>query len=184
MKTDIGREFMEKTKFQYAIESDQMKGLPQPPLELIYEETAEVIDLPSQKNIDIPPVTLRNAIENRQSCRSYSDKPLTLEELSFMLWCTQGVKEIIPVPPVIEFPEPGQQGPGKPRPEDQYRHVLGGQGNPGNLPRVERVGHGAAALPDPVHKPGSVKGGDIRAAAGADDHFRRLTAVGTKSYGV
>ena len=30
----------------------------------------------------------------RKSLRRYAEEPLTLEELSFLLWCTQGVKEI------------------------------------------------------------------------------------------
>ena len=96
MKKGIGRVFMEKTQFRYIEETDQMKGLPQPPLELIFDETPEIINLPDPKDIKIPPTTLREAIENRESRRSYSDDPLTLEELSFVLWCTQGVKEIIP----------------------------------------------------------------------------------------
>jgi SagB-type dehydrogenase family enzyme len=35
---------------------------------------------------------LREAIEMRRSLRVYAEKPLSLEELSFLLWCTQGVK--------------------------------------------------------------------------------------------
>ena len=38
---------------------------------------------------------LKAAIENRRSVRQYIEKALTLEELSFLLWCTQGVKETV-----------------------------------------------------------------------------------------
>jgi SagB-type dehydrogenase family enzyme len=38
---------------------------------------------------------LIEAIRRRESCRSYSDAPLSMEELSFLLWSTQGVKSII-----------------------------------------------------------------------------------------
>ncbi len=49
MEKGIGRVFMEKTQFRYIEETDQMKGLPQPPLELIFDETQEIIDLPNPK---------------------------------------------------------------------------------------------------------------------------------------
>jgi pyruvate-formate lyase len=39
-----GREFMEKTKYQYLETSDQVKGLPQPPLELSPNKEGEIID--------------------------------------------------------------------------------------------------------------------------------------------
>ena len=38
-------------------------------------------------------VELATAIGDRQSRRSFSAKPLTLDELSFLLWATQGVRE-------------------------------------------------------------------------------------------
>lgn len=96
MKKGIGSEFMGKTKFQYIEKTDQLKGLPQPPLELTFDNTQEIIDLPDPKNIEVNPITLREAIENRKSLRNYSNDPLTLDELSFVLWCTQGVKDVMP----------------------------------------------------------------------------------------
>ena len=38
---------------------------------------------------------LAAAIANRESRRSYRDDPLTLEELSFLLWATQGIRQKI-----------------------------------------------------------------------------------------
>ena len=89
----IGREFLEKTKYKYLRMSDQAKNLPQPPLELEAESDKKIIVLPQPKNVDVN-IKLVEAMENRRSLRRYSDKPLTLEELSFLLWCTQGVKRI------------------------------------------------------------------------------------------
>jgi SagB-type dehydrogenase family enzyme len=37
-------------------------------------------------------MALRQAIESRRSLRTYAAFPLSLDELSFLLWCTQGVK--------------------------------------------------------------------------------------------
>ena len=91
----IGLEFTEKTQLRYLGESDQDKGLPRPPPELGYDETKAVIDLPLPKDIDVKTIDLVKAIENRRSVRNYSEQPLTLDELSFLLWCTQGVKEVL-----------------------------------------------------------------------------------------
>ena len=90
----IGKDFMEKTKFQYAERSDQSLGYPQPPLQK-GNESGEVIDLPKPDNLNLEKIDLRKAIENRVSVRNYSQDPLALEELSYLLWCTQGVKEVI-----------------------------------------------------------------------------------------
>jgi len=89
-----GREFMEHTTYRYLGRSDQDKGLPQPPLELPADPALQVIDLTSPSDLAIPPVDLRTAIEHRHSVRSYARKALALDELAFLLWCTQGVKSV------------------------------------------------------------------------------------------
>lgn len=91
----IGLEFMERTKFRYLGESDQEKGLPRPPLELSYDETQTIIDLPVPTGVVVEKIDLVKAIEKRRSVRNYFKQPLTLDELSFLLWCTQGVKEVL-----------------------------------------------------------------------------------------
>jgi SagB-type dehydrogenase family enzyme len=88
-----GREFMEKTKYVYIGKSDQENGLPQPPLELPPDPGLPVLDLPRPETLDIPPLDLRAAIERRRSIRTYAHKSLSLEELSFLLRCTQGVQQ-------------------------------------------------------------------------------------------
>lgn len=89
-----GQEFMEKTKYHYIGRSDQQKGLPQPPLELPPDPHAPIFELPRPASLDIPPCDLRAVIERRRSIRSYLREPITLEELSFLLWCSQGVQRI------------------------------------------------------------------------------------------
>ncbi|GMG96418.1 SagB/ThcOx family dehydrogenase [Tepidimicrobium xylanilyticum] len=101
MDKTIGQEFMEKTKYQYLEESDQQKGLPQPSLELEYAKDGTLIDLPKAEDIEVKPLDLREAIESRKSLRKYADKPLTIEELSYLLWCTQGVKTITSRPSTL-----------------------------------------------------------------------------------
>lgn len=69
-------------------------GLPQPPVQLEYDETKPIISLPKPQDITVNKIDLRHAIENRRSIRSYSDEPLTLEELTWLLWATQGVRDL------------------------------------------------------------------------------------------
>jgi len=92
--TDIGQVFMEKTKYQYVTTSDQEMHLPQPPLEVPPDPEKPIFDLPKPETIDVPPRDLWTAIEERQSVRAYAHEPLTLPELAFLLWCTQGVKKV------------------------------------------------------------------------------------------
>jgi len=91
-----GNEFMRKTHYRHLRLSGQMKGVPQPPLEIEYNVTGTVIDLPDPAKCNVKSITIREAIENRKSIRRFAGTPVTLHELSYLLWCTQGVKETIP----------------------------------------------------------------------------------------
>lgn len=85
-------QFGEKLK---AVESDQHKGVPHPPLELPYPPTAALIDLVPPEALTVGTAPLRDVINRRRSRRKFSPEPLTLEELSFLLWSTQGVQQVI-----------------------------------------------------------------------------------------
>ena len=94
---NIGEEFMEKTRYRHMGPSLQSQGAPQPPLETPVPEGKPVFDLPSFKLEDAPafaPIDIRQAIELRHSIRSYTPASLSLSELSFLLWATQGVKQV------------------------------------------------------------------------------------------
>ena len=67
-----------------------------PPLELSIPADAELVELPAVDRIAVPTMDLRRAIESRTTVRRYSSEPLNLDELSYLLWCTQGVKKVIP----------------------------------------------------------------------------------------
>lgn len=89
-----GKEFMEKTKYGNLEKSDQVMRKPQPPLELAAFEGKPIHDLPDPKTVKVNKVDLSEAITNRVSVRAYSDESLTMDELSYVLWSTQGVKEV------------------------------------------------------------------------------------------
>jgi len=95
MVKDIGKEFIKKTQHKYLGMSDQRQGLPQPELETEYTHKREIIELPEPDKIIIKEMNLREAIENRRSTRKYSGEEMNLQELSWLLWATQGVKEVV-----------------------------------------------------------------------------------------
>jgi len=95
MTSGIGRQFIKGTYYRYLERSDQDKGVPQPPLQLDYPATQAPIALPTPHEVTGNPLDIREAIEKRRSVRQYSSQPLSLAELSFLLWCTQGVKQVI-----------------------------------------------------------------------------------------
>jgi SagB-type dehydrogenase family enzyme len=77
------------------IETDQMKGLPLPPIQKPYPKDAELVDLVSPEQFSLGNMPLIEAIRNRRSRRNFTQESLTLEELSFLLWATQGVEKLI-----------------------------------------------------------------------------------------
>lgn len=87
-----GQEFLKKTQYPYLKPSGQMMGLPQPPVELPCPGDGKAIRLPAPASVTVAHIDLRDAILHRESRRSYRKEPMTPEELSFLLWCTQGVK--------------------------------------------------------------------------------------------
>lgn len=89
----IGLQFIEQTKHSHLGPSDQYLGKPQPPIQQEFDKTQPVVKLPKSSDITTEFVDVRKTIEQRKSIRNYAEAPLTIEQLSYLLWCTQGVKE-------------------------------------------------------------------------------------------
>ncbi len=89
MDSGIGREFLEKTRYEHLGPSPQQKGAAPPPLQIDFSEGRDRIELPSASNAG---GEVQKIIEQRRSLRRYSEKPLSQTELSYLLWCTQGIK--------------------------------------------------------------------------------------------
>lgn len=99
MKTNSGQEFMLNTRYEHLSPTPQEGGrIPQPPLELPLLEGSELITLPAQETLNLPAIDLRAAIEARRTIRKYADEALTVEELAYLLWVSQGVKRVSPRP--------------------------------------------------------------------------------------
>lgn len=76
------------------MKSDQDLHVPQPPLEKPARPDAAVIDLPA-----VDPATLAERdfyclLRRRRSRRAFNDGSLTLGQLAFLLWATQGVQRV------------------------------------------------------------------------------------------
>jgi SagB-type dehydrogenase family enzyme len=89
-----GRIFMEQTRYEHLTASDQIQGRPAPPLEKAVSQDAPVIPLPKPEDITVDGMDLRTAIEQRRSTRHYARDHLTIEELAYLCWCTQGIVEV------------------------------------------------------------------------------------------
>jgi SagB-type dehydrogenase family enzyme len=96
MAIPIGQHFIRDTYYDRLSPPDQAQGVPQPPL---YRAT----DAPPENRIALPDPTglgmeipLTQAMAQRESLRAYAATSLSLEELSYLLWSTQGVRREIP----------------------------------------------------------------------------------------
>jgi SagB-type dehydrogenase family enzyme len=75
-------------------ESHQRRGIPPPPLEKPYSENGILVELARPGGTNLGNIPLAKAIKQRESRRKYTSEALKLEELSFLLWATQGVKSV------------------------------------------------------------------------------------------
>ncbi|KAB3541001.1 SagB/ThcOx family dehydrogenase [Alkaliphilus pronyensis] len=89
------REFM-KANFNLLenIETDQQKEITQPPLEKPADKAAPTIKLPKVKGDTIKNNDFYRVMKERRSKRKYNNQHMTIEELAFLLWATQGVDQI------------------------------------------------------------------------------------------
>jgi SagB-type dehydrogenase family enzyme len=71
--------------------TDHGKGEPMPRMQKSC--SGEAIALPKPGEAVEEPLSLQEAISRRESRRKFSDESLTLAELSYLLWATQGVRK-------------------------------------------------------------------------------------------
>jgi len=91
----VNRDFMKEWLTRDHPVSDQAMGMPCPPLQKPVAEGADIFDLPEPKPETLIHNDLFKAIKDRQSMRKFDQKNLTLDELSYLLWSTQGIKKVL-----------------------------------------------------------------------------------------
>jgi len=75
------------------IKTDKMKGIAQPAIVKSYNSFSNVINLPKVSGNVVKKENIYECIKGRRSTRFYSDQSMTLEELSYLLWATQGITD-------------------------------------------------------------------------------------------
>ncbi len=74
--------------------TDQQRHFPPPLLQKPVAEDAVLVDLIPPEDLSLPTLPTLEAITQRRSHRKYANVPLTLEELSYLVWAAQGVHEV------------------------------------------------------------------------------------------
>jgi SagB-type dehydrogenase family enzyme len=95
---EFHREFMKdslRKRINFS-QTDQGRNVPPPPIEKPYDPDAVRIPLPAREEFNdcVKNRDIVSLIGNRESRRRYSIVPLSLVELSFLLWSTQGIKSM------------------------------------------------------------------------------------------
>ena len=106
-----GKDFIRLTHYDHLTVSDQNRGVPAPPLEVSYDGSGPVIHLPKTWSLKHPALPLDATITGRRSQRRFASGALTLEELSWLLWCSQGVQKVIPPSTIRTVPSAGARHP-------------------------------------------------------------------------
>ncbi len=88
--------FFDREEYKKVVpESDQQKNIPVPPIQRSYPENAKLIDLIPPEEFKIGYAPFLDIVNSRRSRRAYSKDSLNIEELSFLLWCTQGITNVL-----------------------------------------------------------------------------------------
>ena len=91
-ETELMTKFLTETTCE---NSKPMDG-PVPPPEKPCPCDARVYRLPEPDLFKDTNINFLEMVELRASLRFYTDEPITMDELSFLLWCSQGVKMALP----------------------------------------------------------------------------------------
>lgn len=74
----------------------KMRHLEPPPVQKPYPDGVQLIGLPEPDFLEDRQVSFLELMELRSTIREYGNMPLTMKELSYLLWCTQGIKMMLP----------------------------------------------------------------------------------------
>ncbi|KPA14446.1 thioester oxidase [Candidatus Magnetomorum sp. HK-1] len=101
MNSDLKETFRNflKDSIRLAIDfstTDQNKGVPPPPLQKPCDTNQTYIFLPHIDDCEgIEKISLISAFQKRESRRIFKKKSMTIDELSFLLWATQGIRKTV-----------------------------------------------------------------------------------------
>lgn len=90
----IGQQFMKATNSNMPQNAGRDAGDKQPYLEVLYDGKSELVQIPEPDFLDDVEGSFLELIELRSSVRQYTGGEMSVKQLSFLLWCTQGVKMV------------------------------------------------------------------------------------------
>jgi SagB-type dehydrogenase family enzyme len=105
------REFMKSGFSKGPILSDRRRGLPQPSLEKPHNPDFHLIDLPEANSNVVKNPEILSCIASRTSRRQFTGEGVSIPELSFLLWATQGTKKVLPGATFRSVPSAGARHP-------------------------------------------------------------------------
>lgn len=93
---NVNRDFL-KANFQVLdeIKTDRQKELPFPPFQKEYDHEAKLITLPEVTKKVVLKSDVFDCLNDRRSVRKYSMESIDIEQLSYLLWATQGIQSVM-----------------------------------------------------------------------------------------
>ena len=88
------RAFLRGTLSDWRIDTDDHRGTKPPLAQKPYPAESKRLDLVAPSEFKVGTKSVMDAISNRCSRRDYTSEPFSLEELSYLLWATQGMSKV------------------------------------------------------------------------------------------
>jgi SagB-type dehydrogenase family enzyme len=104
MTTKDGIRFMHQSYNENQEPAAEGRGVPQPSLEFPFDNNRVIIKLNSADNLGVQRRDFTQVMNTRKTLRRYTGEPITLDELTYLLWCTQGVKNVTARPVTMRVP--------------------------------------------------------------------------------
>jgi len=141
---ELGRSYLKSDHWDEwrELETDQRKRIPPPPTQQPCPEDSGIVALVPPDALSVGRMPVIDAIRARKSHRAYSEDPISLEELSYLLWATQGVQDVTPTGTRRTVPSGGSR-----HPFETYLAVQRVTGLQGGLYRYQPLEHALCQLP-------------------------------------
>lgn len=92
---DVFSRFIDETKYPDLATPDQLRGKPKPPFELPVKKGQKIRKLPDPRALPAKDLGINDIIERWEPGGFFHRSELTLDDLSYLLWCSQGVRIVV-----------------------------------------------------------------------------------------
>ena len=143
MSTTADRRRFLRSNWELLGRSDQQEGIAQPERQKPCPDGCRRVPLPAAAIDGLPEVSVARALLDRRSRRKYTDAPVSLAELSFLLYAAGGVQKELPKASLRPAPSAGAR-----HPFEIYLAAFRVDGLPPALYRYLAFGHELCLLDD------------------------------------